>query len=56
MITKAAETKRQLPYIEVIFELTHPTPCQLAPHGSPPFGTHPGRGGEPSAPNKLFIA
>lgn len=36
--------------------LTHSTPCQPSAHGSPPVGTHPGRGGEPRAAYKLFIA
>jgi len=44
------------PYIELIFDSTHWTPCQASKQGSPPLGTHPGSKGDPSAVYKLFMA
>lgn len=40
----------------VIFDAAHPTPCQFSTQGSPPFVTHPGKDGDPSAVYKPFIA
>lgn len=48
--------KNDLTYNPVMFELTHWMPCQPSKHGSPPIGTHPGRGGQPKATYKLFTA
>lgn len=47
---------RMLPYIDLMSELLHWTPCHASPQGSPPVATHPGRGGEPRATYKLLIA
>lgn len=42
--------------MEVIFEFTHPTPCQPSLQGSPPFVVQLGSPGDPSAVYKPFIA
>lgn len=33
-------------YIPVMLALTHCTPCQPRPHGSPPIGIHPASSGK----------
>jgi hypothetical protein len=40
----------------VILDSAQPTPCQFSVQGSPPFVTHPGSVGDPSAVYKPFIA
>lgn len=42
--------------IPVMEEPVHTTPCQLSPHGSPPFAVHPGRSGDPSEMYSPFMA
>lgn len=46
----------KLPYIDVMSETSHPTPCHLSPQGSPPEATHPGSTGFPREAYKLLIA
>lgn len=48
--------KKSCLYIEIMFEVSHRTPCQASPHGSPAAATHPGSFGEPNAAYKLLIA
>jgi hypothetical protein len=47
---------KNLTYIPVMEEPVHTTPCQLSPHGSPPFPVHPGRSGDPSDMYSPFMA
>jgi hypothetical protein len=43
-------------YMAVMFDSAQPTPCQFSVQGSPPFVTHPGTVGDPSAVYRPFIA
>lgn len=53
--TKESPTK-SLTYILVMLVPVQVIPCQTSPQGSPPFGIHPGRLGDPSETYSPFIA